>query len=122
MKIRLGYVALSTTLDNITSSSTISYTNYQKLSDNEKDTKLDQIIISNLLDLIKILNYNIKNNIHFYRLTSKLIPLATHDKINYDYINPFINNLLSHHFDNQNGPPSPHEKALHGDFFFKAAD
>ena len=61
MKIRLGYVAIATTLDNITSSSTISYTNYQKLKEEDKDNKLDQIIISNLLELIKILNYNIKN-------------------------------------------------------------
>ena len=89
MKIRLGYVAITNTLDNITSSNTISYTNYQKLSDNEKNTKLDQIIISNLLNLIKILNYNIRNNIHFYRLTSKLIPLATHKEVNFDYIKPY---------------------------------
>lgn len=89
MKIKLGYVAMATTLDNITSSSTISYTNYQKLNDEEKDNKLDQIIISNLINLIKILNYNIKNNIHFYRLTSKLIPLATHKEVSFEYIEPY---------------------------------
>lgn len=89
MKIRLGYVAMATTLDNITSSSTISYTNYQKLNEEEKDNKLDQIIISNLINLIKILNYNIKNNIHFYRLTSKLIPLATHREVSFEYIEPY---------------------------------
>lgn len=89
MKIRLGYVAMATTIDNITSSSTISYTNYLKLTDEEKDNKLDEIIISNLVNLVKILNYNIKNNIHFYRLTSKLIPLATHKDVSYDYIKPY---------------------------------
>lgn len=89
MKIRLGYVSIATTLDNITSSSTISYTNYQKLKEEDKDNKLDQIIISNLLDLIKILNYNIKNNVHFYRLTSKLIPLATHKEVSFDYITSY---------------------------------
>lgn len=87
MKIRLGYVALSKTID-ITTSSTITYTNFE--NENSPYDKLNNIINNNLDSLIEILNYNIKNNIHFYRLTSKLIPLATHDKINYDYINPFI--------------------------------
>lgn len=81
MKIRLGYVAISNTL-NITSSSDISYTNFIKENNYEK---LDKIIISNLLNLKQILIYNVKNNIHFYRLTSKLIPLATHNGIDFEY-------------------------------------
>ena len=87
MKIRLGYVALSKSID-ITTSSTITYTNFIK--EDKPYNKLNNIINNNLDSLAEILNYNIKNNIHFYRLTSKLIPLATHDKVNYDYINPFI--------------------------------
>lgn len=87
MKIRLGYVALSKALENITTSSTITYTNFEK--ENKPYDKLTIIIKNNLASLNKILNYNIKNNIHFYRLTSKLIPLATHNKVNYDYITPF---------------------------------
>jgi len=89
MKIRLGYVALSKALDNITTSSTITYTNYQKLEDSIKDEKLDNVIKSNFIDLEKILNYNIKNNIHFYRLTSKLIPLATLSEVDFEYINRY---------------------------------
>ena len=84
MIVRLGYVAISKALDNITSSSTVTYTNYQKIEN--KNEKLDSVIKSNLEDLIKILNYNIKNNLHFYRLTSKLIPLATHVKVNFEYV------------------------------------
>lgn len=86
MRVRLGYVAISKALD-ITSSSTITYTNYVKLNNNNK--KLDLIIKSNLEDLIKILNYNIKNNLHFYRLTSKLIPLATHKNVEFEYIEKY---------------------------------
>ncbi len=87
MKIRLGYVALSKAMENITTSSTITYTNFEK--ENEPLDKLYRIINNNLDSLKEILTYNIKNNLHFYRLTSKLIPLATHDKVNYDYITPF---------------------------------
>lgn len=92
MKIRLGYVSLSKSLDNITPSSTITYTNYLKLNNEQKDKKLNQIIISNFENLERILNYNIKNNIHFYRITSKLIPLATHKEVKYDYINKYKKN------------------------------
>lgn len=87
MQIRLGYVAISTSL-NITSSKTITYTNFIK--DNDYN-KIYQIINNNLDSLIEILKYNIKNNIHFYRLTSKLIPLATIDNISFNYIKPFLN-------------------------------
>ena len=88
MKIRLGYVAISLTLD-ITASKTINYTNYQKLNENLKPIKLDNIIKENFKNLKEILNYNIKNNIHFYRLSHNLIPLATHDNVNFDYITPY---------------------------------
>ena len=89
MRIRLGYVALSKSLDNITSSKTITYTNYVKLSNEVRLEKINKIIMSNFIDLEKILIYNIKNNIHFYRLTSKFIPLATHKDVNFDYINKY---------------------------------
>lgn len=87
MIVRLGYVSLSKALDGITTSSTITYTNYEKES--FPVDKLNKIIKNNLDSLKEIIKYNIKNNIHFYRLTSKLIPLATHDKVDFDYIKPF---------------------------------
>lgn len=84
MMVRLGYVALSKAMENVTTSHTITYTNY--LNNNYSVDKLIDITNNNLEALEKIITYNIKNNIHFYRLTSKLVPLATHDKVEYDYI------------------------------------
>lgn len=89
MRIRLGYVAISKSLDNITSSHSLSYTNYVKY--NKDVNKIYEKIEQNLIDLEKIINYNIKNNIHFYRLTSKLIPLATYKNIEFNYIDNFKN-------------------------------
>ncbi len=88
MKIRFGYVSISNTIG-MTTSSTMTYTNFKK--QNYPYNKLYEIINNNLNNLIEILKYNIKNNIHFYRMTSKLIPLATHNQVNYDYIIPFKN-------------------------------
>ena len=85
MKIRLGYACISETL-NMTTSSTYTYTNYLKTHDLDK---LDNTIISNLENLEKILLYNIKNNIHFYRLSSKLIPLATKKDVEFDYLEKY---------------------------------
>ena len=88
MKIRLGYVAISLTL-NITASKTITYTNYLKLNEKEKYCKIDQIINQNFENLKQILMYNIKNNIHFYRLSHNIIPLATHPDLKINYIKPY---------------------------------
>lgn len=96
MNIRLGYACISKTLE-ITSSHTITYTNYDKLT-KEYNTevatkKLTEIINNNLDNLEEILKYNINNNIHFYRMSSNIIPLATHPKIEYNALEIFKNKL-----------------------------
>lgn len=87
MRVRLGYVAIALKLPKVTSSSTVTYANYSKLvSEEEKINKLKKVTLSNLDDLYKILEYNIENKIHFYRVTSALIPLATHPEVKkWDY-------------------------------------
>lgn len=85
MIVRFGYVAISMKLGKkITSSSTLTFANYNKIySEQSKLEKLKAITLSNLNDLETILKYNIENNIHFYRITSALIPLVTHPNIGY---------------------------------------
>lgn len=90
MKIRLGYVAVPTTI-NITSSSTITVTNFKKLGNRGKK-KIDSIINNNLDNLLQILKYNNSNDIHFYRLTSRLIPLVTYT--DFDYLKKYKNKYL----------------------------
>jgi UV DNA damage endonuclease len=87
MRVRLGYVAIALNLPKVTSSSSVTYTNYQKLSNEEqKLNKLKQVTLSNLDDLYKILQYNLEHQVHFYRITSALVPLATHPEVvNWNY-------------------------------------
>lgn len=87
MKIRLGYVSIALNLPKVTASSTVTYTNYEKQSSDEKKlNKLKQVTLSNLNDLYTILQYNVEKGIHFYRITSQLVPLATHPEVdNWNY-------------------------------------
>lgn len=81
MKVRLGYACITNCI-NDSSSSPYTYSEYLKDGDIDK---LDRVIISNLKSLNNIIDYNIKNNIHFYRISSKIIPLATKDDVKFDY-------------------------------------
>ncbi|OPJ57017.1 UV DNA damage repair endonuclease UvsE [Alkalithermobacter paradoxus] len=87
MRIRFGYVAIALNLPKVTSSSTLTYARYKKMtSSEERISALKKVTLSNLDDLYKILEYNIQNDIHFYRITSKLVPLDTHpDVTDWDY-------------------------------------
>lgn len=86
MLIRLGYVSISKTLEDIVNFHNITYTEFAK---NNNLEKLDIVIKENFNTLTNILKYNQKNNIHFYRLTSKFIPLATHKDLNIEYIKKY---------------------------------
>ena len=85
MKIQLGYACVSKTIEQ-TTSSPFTYTEFLKTKNFDK---LNQVILSNLYALNELINYNIKNNIHFFRLSSKIIPLATKDDVKFDYITPY---------------------------------
>lgn len=88
MLIRLGYVSISKTLENMVNFHNITYTEFSKKNDY---AKIDKVIIENFNTLASILKYNQRNNIHFYRLTSKFIPLATHKDLNLEYIKNYQN-------------------------------
>lgn len=82
MKIRLGYLGMPHTL--LETYHTITYQKYLKLKDKRYE-RLEDIILSNLKTLNKVIDYNIKNKINFYRITHNLFPLATIEDIDFDY-------------------------------------
>ena len=84
MIVRLGYVSISKTIESYVKQSSITYTNY--LKDNEK---MDFVIRHNLESLIEIIKYNIKNNVHFYRISSNIIPLVTKREVEFDYLSKY---------------------------------
>lgn len=85
MRVRLGYVAISNVLGKkVTTSSTVTFANYKKIVSEEKRIeKLKTVTLSNLDALTQLIKYNIENEIHFYRISSALIPLVTHPEVGY---------------------------------------
>ncbi|MFB4168177.1 UV DNA damage repair endonuclease UvsE [Virgibacillus sp. JSM 102003] len=86
--VRLGYVAMSVHLENASPSKTMTYTRFSKLDDRDAAIrKLEQIAETNLHNCLRLLRHNLAHDIAFFRLSSKLIPLATHpDLKDWDYI------------------------------------
>ncbi|KAB2336290.1 UV DNA damage repair endonuclease UvsE [Cytobacillus depressus] len=93
--VRLGYVAMSMELKNASPSQTMTFAQFQKIEDREAAIrKLERISLSNLEHTLRILKHNAASNIHFYRLTSRIIPLANHKELpDWDYLKPLRKKL-----------------------------
>lgn len=80
--VRLGYVAMSEELQNCSPSQTMTFKQFQGIKDREAAIgKLERIAISNLENCLRLLKHNKANEIHFFRLSSRLIPLANHEEL-----------------------------------------
>ncbi|WP_379158633.1 UV DNA damage repair endonuclease UvsE [Paenibacillus sp. sgz5001063] len=79
MIVRFGYVAMSTVIPDCSPSKTMTMASFNKLNDREAGLRrLEAITRGNLHNTLRLLKHNVGSEIRVYRLTSKLIPLATH--------------------------------------------
>ncbi|MFP3488959.1 UV damage endonuclease UvsE, partial [Staphylococcus sp. SIMBA_130] len=73
---------MSTELVNSSPSQTMTYAQFQKIKNTEAAIrKLERIAKSNLENCLRLLKHNKGNDIHFFRLSSRLIPLANHEAL-----------------------------------------
>ncbi|KKI92211.1 UV damage repair endonuclease UvdE [Bacillus sp. SA1-12] len=80
--VRLGYVAMSMNLQNCSPSQTMTYSQFAKIKDREAAIrKLEKIAQSNIDNCLRLLKHSYANDILFFRLSSKLIPLANHEEL-----------------------------------------
>lgn len=89
MKIRFGYVANALDLWDASPSKSLTFTRFAALPKDERMEKLKYVTAQNLLHTKRILHYNIAHEIELYRLSSSLVPLATHPEVMWDFISPF---------------------------------
>lgn len=82
MLVRLGYVAMSTVVENASPSRTMTYTNFAKIADREAAIhKLERLAAENLHNTLRLLRHNRAHDIQMYRFSSKLIPLVGHEAL-----------------------------------------
>ncbi len=96
MLIRFGYVAMALNILDGSPNKTITHTNLLKIStEADRLKKLRKLTKTNLDCLLRVLKYNKFHHIHVFRITSKLIPLATHPIIaHWDYLEEFKEQLI----------------------------
>lgn len=98
MEMNLGYVSIALNIHkNSKATRRLTYKRYNKMEKTARLNKLKEITMLNLNGLHQILQYNITKGIKFYRVTSNLIPLATHPNVldDWNYIDYFNNELKS---------------------------
>ncbi|TYR80206.1 UV DNA damage repair endonuclease UvsE [Priestia megaterium] len=91
MNIRFGYVSHALSLWNCSPAKTFTFTRWSKMSPVERMDKLYDVTKQNLHHTKRILHYNIANEIMLYRLSSSLVPLATHPEAKWNFIDAFKN-------------------------------
>lgn len=93
--VRLGYVAMSVNLQNASPSQTMTFAQFQKIKDREAAIrKLERIAISNLENCLRLFKHNAAHDIRFFRLSSRLIPLANHEELkDWDFLGPLKSKL-----------------------------
>jgi len=97
MRIRLGYVAISLSLPQGSPNKTTTLFNLNKI-ENKVDqlSKLSRLARENLATQLRVLCYNVAHNIEMFRITSHLIPLATHPITRgWDYCEEFREELFA---------------------------
>ena len=92
---RFGYVAMSMHVKNASPSKTMTYSQFVKIADYDAAiAKLVRIARTNLHNCLRLLRHNEVHDIHFFRFSSKLIPLVNHPEIEkWDYIAPLKEGL-----------------------------
>jgi UV DNA damage endonuclease len=96
MEIRLGYIGNNKEVNNFSTDKTVSVLALNKLESNEKKiSKLKKVAKSNILNTLKVLEYNKSLGIKIYGLSPKLFPLPNYPEVEYfRYIDLLKSELL----------------------------
>ncbi|WP_102029105.1 UV DNA damage repair endonuclease UvsE [Salirhabdus sp. Marseille-P4669] len=89
MILRFGYVSTALNLWEASPSRTLTFTNWKKLDQEKRKEKLLYLTEQNLKHTIRTLHYNIGQEIELYRMSSSIVPLATHPEVKWDFVTPF---------------------------------
>lgn len=88
MILRFGYVSTALALWEASPSRTLTFTNWKKQEEEARKEKLLYLTEQNLKNTIRTLHYNIAHGIDLYRMSSSIVPLATHPEVKWDFATP----------------------------------
>ncbi|WP_456273019.1 UV DNA damage repair endonuclease UvsE [Bacillus sp. AK031] len=89
MQLRLGFVANALALWDASPSKTMTFKRYSELPAEEREQKLLEVTAANLEHTKRILYYLASHEINLYRMSSSMVPLATHPEVQWDFVSPF---------------------------------
>ncbi len=89
MLLRFGYVSTTLSLWEASPSRALTFTNWKKQDTDGRKEKLHHLTEENLINTLRALHYNIAHGIDIYRMSSSLVPLATHPEVKWDFVTPF---------------------------------
>jgi len=89
MKIRFGYVSHALSLYNCSPAKTLTLTRYKSMGENERLEKLIEVTSQNIENTMRALHFNVGQQIPLYRMSSSMVPLATHPDVDFDYLTLF---------------------------------
>lgn len=89
MILRFGYVSTALSLWESSPSRTLTFTRWKELDEHTRKEKLHKATKENLNNTLRALYFNIASGIKLYRMSSSLVPLATHPEVDWDYYSPF---------------------------------
>lgn len=97
MRIRFGYVAMALGISQGSPNKTTTILTLNKIKSKEDQrSKLRRLAQENLAAQLRVLRYNVAHHVKVFRMTSHLIPLATHPIVHdWDYCEEFRSELFA---------------------------
>jgi UV DNA damage endonuclease len=89
MKIRFGYVSHAITLWEASPARALTFTRYEQMNKKERKAKLLEVTAENLKATRRMIYFNLAHELEVYRLSSSIVPLATHPEVLWDFVTPF---------------------------------
>jgi len=94
MIYRFGFVSHATNLWNASPAKTLTFARYKEMTEEDRWQKLCEVTEANLNHTLRTLHYNIGHEISLYRMSSSIVPLATHPEVMWDFVSPFREKFL----------------------------
>lgn len=89
MKIRFGFVSNATCLWEASPAKTLTFKRYSELGPEAGMDRLLSVTRQNIENTLRVLQYNTAHQIEIYRMSSSIVPLATHPDVEWDFVTPF---------------------------------